>query len=284
MQIENHTPYPAMAWPCLNRDGRELVALIVKGTFAVPANGRPRAVEPGDQLPVAMADEYWGEPGRSPVKNESDLVYRKAAIDLILTGFAYAPQGAAKGRFSVGYSVGRHLQTAELVSSEKAARVGLHDMERREGTGASRADAAKPVGFGFFPKSEKPRVTYAGTYGDAWRRDVSPLLPRDFDERYFQAAFPGLVMAGTLKGDEAVAAIGVAADGAIRTSLPGETLTARAFVAGAMQTEALKLDTVILRAEERQLVLVWRWAVPVDGAYSRVRGFIVDSMLEARSG
>jgi len=33
-----------------------------------------------------------------------------------------------------------------------------------------------------------PRRQYAGTYDDAWRRDVAPFLPEDFDDRFFQCA------------------------------------------------------------------------------------------------
>ena len=32
------------------------------------------------------------------------------------------------------------------------------------------------------------RARFAGTYDDEWLADVFPFLPKDFDERYYQAA------------------------------------------------------------------------------------------------
>jgi hypothetical protein len=61
MQIENRTPYRALAMPGLDRDGREVVTLIVKGTFALGDRGRPQAVAAADQVDIAMADESAGE-------------------------------------------------------------------------------------------------------------------------------------------------------------------------------------------------------------------------------
>jgi len=34
----------------------------------------------------------------------------------------------------------------------------------------------------------QPRSQYAGTFDDAWQREVAPFLPEDFDERFFQCA------------------------------------------------------------------------------------------------
>jgi hypothetical protein len=45
-----------------------------------------------------------------------------------------------------------------------------------------------PIGFGPVAPFWQPRVTHAGTYDEKWKEEVFPLLPDDFDERYFNCA------------------------------------------------------------------------------------------------
>ena len=47
--------------------------------------------------------------------------------------------------------------------------------------------------FGPVGRHWEPRVRYAGTYDDRWTEDRMPLLPKDFDDRFHNAAPPGLV-------------------------------------------------------------------------------------------
>jgi hypothetical protein len=46
----------------------------------------------------------------------------------------------------------------------------------------------KPMAFGPLGRSWRPRVQWAGTYDQKWLDTKHPLLPDDFDERYFQCA------------------------------------------------------------------------------------------------
>lgn len=45
-----------------------------------------------------------------------------------------------------------------------------------------------PIGFGPVAPFWQPRVAHAGTYDKKWSDEVFPLLPDDFDERYFNCA------------------------------------------------------------------------------------------------
>lgn len=276
MQIENRTPYRVMAMPGLDRDGQEVVTLIVKGAFTLAGRGRAEPLSVEEQVDIVMADEPAGEPGVSPTKVESDLAMFKPATDLVLLGFAYAPRGGVSRKFEVGFSVGQHVQLGELTCEEKAPRVALHEMERYEPRAGWFGPQNAPFGFGFFPKNRTPRVELAGTYDEKWTQTRSPLLPADFDVRFFQGAFPGLIVPGSLRGDEAVSAVGVTPDGRLRTTLPGEVISARAILEGAELVERPRLDTVILEPEHRRLVLVWRWMVAVGGSFNRLKGFFVE--------
>ncbi|WP_018238729.1 DUF2169 domain-containing protein [Ensifer sp. BR816] len=60
----------------------------------------------------------------------------------------------------------------------------------------------RPEGFGAIAPWWEQRYQYAGTYGDEWLAKRHPLLPGDFDFRYWQCAHPDLIAEPWLNGDE----------------------------------------------------------------------------------
>ncbi|WP_349959876.1 DUF2169 domain-containing protein [Rhizobium sp. ZPR3] len=60
----------------------------------------------------------------------------------------------------------------------------------------------RPEGFGPIPPWWRPRQQYTGTYDDDWLASRHPLLPSDFDPRFWQCAHPDLIAQPWLKGDE----------------------------------------------------------------------------------
>lgn len=124
----------------------------------------------------------------------------------------------------------------------------------------SPGDRPSPVGFGFLCADWQPRSAYAGTYDDAWSKSRAPRLPTDFDRRFFNAASPGLVVAGYLRGDEDVIALGVTPEGRWEFALPG-IHAPRCLVAlrtGSDRELEARLDTVVVDADARRLTLIWR--------------------------
>ncbi|KAB0677368.1 DUF2169 family type VI secretion system accessory protein [Aureimonas leprariae] len=59
-----------------------------------------------------------------------------------------------------------------------------------------------PEGFGPVSPFWEWRTRHAGTYDDAWLAERHPLLPRDFDFRFWQCAHPDLIADPWLRGDE----------------------------------------------------------------------------------
>ncbi|WP_088685682.1 DUF2169 domain-containing protein [Rhizobium sp. R634] len=59
-----------------------------------------------------------------------------------------------------------------------------------------------PAGFGLLSPFWGDRINKAGTYDDAWLTQRHPLLPRDFDFSFWQAAHPDLVADPWLEGNE----------------------------------------------------------------------------------
>jgi hypothetical protein len=124
-----------------------------------------------------------------------------------------------------------------------------------------------PCGFGFTSPNWQPRAKFAGTYDEAWNRTRKPLLPVDFDRRFFSAAAPGLVASGYLRGDEEVIVLNTTPVARLAFRLPGGLPPAcRVVLRGKQDVElSTNLDTVIVNTDVRQLTLLWRAYTPVAG-------------------
>ncbi len=126
-------------------------------------------------------------------------------------------------------------------------------------------DTPPPAGFGFISPNWQPRASFAGTYDEAWDKERKPLLPKDFDRRFFNAASPGLIAPGYLKGDESVVIVNASPEGKVTFNLPGVPapqckVQLRGGKSVILQTQ---LDTVIINMDERLLFLIWRAHTPV---------------------
>jgi hypothetical protein len=105
MRLTNESSMPA-AWTLgFQRDGRELLIVVVKATYMLPGPQH----EPGlvaAQVPLVEADCFTGEPGLSAPLYETDYAHYKPACDVLLVGSAYAPPGRRVTRTEVGLAVG----------------------------------------------------------------------------------------------------------------------------------------------------------------------------------
>jgi hypothetical protein len=114
------------------------------------------------------------------------------------------------------------------------------------------------VGFGFTMPNWKPRLGLAGTYDAKWLEDRMPLLPADFDRRFFNAAPAGLV--GHLRGDEPVAVTGATAHGQLGFPLPG--LRPPQLLCQLMHSKDVlvetRLDTVVIDTDRMRVLLFYR--------------------------
>jgi hypothetical protein len=124
----------------------------------------------------------------------------------------------------------------------------------------SYGDTPPPAGFGFISPNWQPRAARAGTYDDKWMKERMPLLPTDFDRRFFNAASTGLIASGYLKGNEPVLIENASPSGKMTFQLPGVPppkihVELRGGVHHDLTTN---LDTVIINTYENVLFLLWR--------------------------
>jgi hypothetical protein len=131
-----------------------------------------------------------------------------------------------------------------------------------------------PLGFGFIGPDWEPRRSFAGTYDEAWEREQSPLLPRDFDRRFFCAASSGLRAPEHLRGDEQVELFGVTVEQRLSFALPGIEAPRVCMSVHGTEDVALvtALDTVIIDSDARTLQLLWRayWSLESPEDVSRI--------------
>jgi hypothetical protein len=174
----------------------------VRGTFDMDAAGNLKPAEA--QEDVRREPEYLGEPGRSSLRYDTDLVRSKLRTDVLLHGSAHAPGEKPASHVDVHLSVGpisKHLRVwgdrvwklsplgPKPSAPEPFTRLPI-TYERAYGGSAPpdapqplRQEARNPVGVGLFPSEDEPvpNVEYPGHPAGAagWARPAGfgPIPP-----------------------------------------------------------------------------------------------------------
>jgi hypothetical protein len=125
-------------------------------------------------------------------------------------------------------------------------------------------DRPEPAGFGPICAHWQPRARLAGTYDEKWQRDRFPLLPDDFDDRYYQCAPTDQQAPRYLRGGEPVVLVNLTPGGELRFDLPRVFLGLEtAFVTGERRVhDKPALHTVLIEADFPRVSLVWHSALP----------------------
>ena len=158
--------------------------------------------------------------------------------------------------------VGQGFRDPKLAEDDRVQLPNLEDPQRPfKGYG----DTPPPAGFGFIAPNWQPRAALAGTYDAGWDKTRKPLLPKNFDRRFFSAASPGLVAPGFLRGDEDVVVINASPEERIAFCMP-DTVTPGCVIElrGRKHVSLpMLLDTVIVDMDARTLTMLRRACVAV---------------------
>lgn len=98
--------------------GRELLVVVIKGSFHLPRAGEAVTLQ-DEQQPLVMADTFRGEPGLSAPLLESDFAPRKPYCDVLLHGSAHAPGGRPATQVTVGLQAGSLSKTFRVVGERR---------------------------------------------------------------------------------------------------------------------------------------------------------------------
>jgi hypothetical protein len=322
MELINATRMVAGYNMGLEPSGRELLVVVIKGSFVLPLPGEPVRLA-DEQMPLIMADTFTGEPGFSAPVYEVDFAPRKPACDVLLVGHARAPAGTQVTRLRAGLRVGPMQKVFDVVGDRVwqagvagfSASAPQHYTEMpvsydRAFGGADRyaedpkdhdAYPPNPVGRGWhrhlknawvdgqpLPNIEDPgrpvrapddrhppialgplgrgwpqRARHAGTYDEQWLADVFPFLPKDFEERYYQAA-PEDQQLPKPGGPLEVVLSGFTADGPRRFMLPHFDAPVHVFPKrGEREDLNAALDTIVFEPDLGRFTMSWRVARPL---------------------
>jgi len=164
---------------------------------------------------------------------------------------------ASKQGFEPRNTVGKgfYVDTGEPVTEP----MYLPNLENPDQLIQKISDRPEPVSCGFTLPHWQPRVGYAGTYDDAWTNSRSPMLPLDFDRRYFNAANANLTADSYLKGNEPVRLCNLTHVPEFHFQLPGvkSPYVELEFPDGVEQFHT-NLDTIIINLHDMQLQMIWR--------------------------
>ena len=118
------------------------------------------------------------------------------------------------------------------------------------------------AGFGFISRGWQPRIALAGTYDAHWQKKRQPLLPMDFDDRYFNGAHPDLVTPAPLAGGEHVILTNLSDSGVLEFDLPVWRDPVTVFMKGSKALFQPILDTVVMEPDKLSVQITWRATVP----------------------
>jgi hypothetical protein len=160
MDFVNKTGLEAGWTMGFDRDGRELVIVVVKVTFTIPSKASQEPVPAEEQVPLTKSDVFSGEPGFSAPVFESDFAHRKPKCDVLLNGSAYAPGGKPINRLTVSLQVGSMKKSFDVVGNRAWKR------------GVLLVTATDPEPFTMMP------ISYDHAFGGIDRSQEEPLKHR----------------------------------------------------------------------------------------------------------
>jgi hypothetical protein len=310
VKFTNDTGLPSAWTVAFERDGREMLVVVVKGTYAIPA-------------PLF----------------ETDFAHRKPGCDVLLVGSAHAPYGEPTTRLEVSLKVGNLTKQFRVVGNrawyKSAGAIAATSAEpfivlpisydvafggtdrTEEADGSIETFLPNPVGKGYWrhhdqiegqplPNTEQsdrviddpggqftpmafsplgrnwtPRLSYAGTYDEQWVANDAPFWPDDFDHRYFQAApsdqiipYPG--------GGEQIRLQNLTPDGQRAFRLPERRMPVT-FIPhrGRDVTLQTNIDTIVLEPDENRFTLTWRANLPLGKSVFDVKETIIGEVSRA---
>lgn len=133
----------------------------------------------------------------------------------------------------------------------------------------------QPMSFGCVGRAWQPRLPLAGTYDQNWVDNISPFLPDDFDNAFFQSA-PLDQQMDYLQGGETVLLYNLTPNGTERFSLPKQEvhLTIKDTTGELINIQCVA-DTLVIEPDERRFSIVWRYLHPMKRNQPKIDTLII---------
>lgn len=183
---------------------------------------------------LVLADVFEGDPHRTPLMRACDLVPFRPEADVI--------------------------PAAQIFSDTQPI-------------GPDPFSPPAPEGFGPVPPWWRMRAQCAGTYDKVWKDTHHPLLPHDFDYRFYQVSPPGLRVPGYLAPGYRVQGLGLLPQGQmLDIVLPDVAPFAKfSFTHGREVLARLHMDGLHLDLRDSlRFDLTWRASAPMCPSFYRI--------------
>ncbi|MDD3294084.1 MAG: DUF2169 domain-containing protein [Geobacteraceae bacterium] len=132
MDYVNTTPYSSLAFQATDQHRQSFQVVVLRATFEMGTNGSLQISN--NQEAIVLNDEFFGEPNKSSVRQESDLVPYKPKCDIIVNATAYAPGSRPALGFVVGVRVngtpGKRGEPGPVVLDKKLVVTGARYWEK----------------------------------------------------------------------------------------------------------------------------------------------------------
>ncbi len=156
MNFINNTQLTAAPFFLMDHTGAETLLIVVKGTWSIGQDGTLTVA--AKQVPIMSEPIYSGEPGRSSLIYDSDIVMEKPGTDCVLIGHAWASNSGVP-HVNVTFSVGPVKKQARVFGDRKWM---------KSGSGAASISRVSPF--------EKIPLIWENAFGGS---DTSPQDPAD---------------------------------------------------------------------------------------------------------
>jgi hypothetical protein len=174
--------------------------------------------------------------------------------------------------------VGFHVDTSAKALNDKP----LPNTEEVGNPITKSSAKPRPMAFGPVGRSWQPRIKWAGTYDKKWLDESFPFLPKDFDDRYFQAA-PDDQQMEYPKGGEQIVLTNLTPKGRTAFRLPDRLRLPVVFFLrdGTSKEMPAVVDTIILEPDQNRFALTWRSRLPLRKNIFEVRHIVTGKATRA---
>ncbi|XXY44568.1 DUF2169 domain-containing protein [Sorangium sp. So ce269] len=211
--------------------------------------------EPFVEMPITYSRAFGGAFDHRAIGSEDPADFLAHPANLVGSGYA-------RGKF------------LKLLAGRPAPNL--------EAPGSPVSDPEKlyaPMSLGPIARNWAPRLALAGTYDEAWRDEIFPLLPPDFDEHYYQCA-PADQQMPYPKGGEEVTLLNLLPGGGLtrfrlpELELPMVALSSHRRIAVLTPV----VDTLAIDADAATFDLVWRARLPLARSLHEIHTVAVGSV------
>lgn len=131
---------------------------------------------------------------------------------------------------------------------------------------ASLKNEPAPAALAALPSHWPQRRQYAGTYDAVWTKTRRPLLPENFDDRFFHAVAEDQIVRPALRGGEKVVLSYLCAEQPrVEFKLPSFDTFVTFQVKTQMFRESMQIDTLVIEPDEHRFIVVLRASLPLHG-------------------